>query len=433
MPYKEEIDDDIDAESVDSESSNESIFNETSVACQLKDLQTGIERRQLLLSKLLHDKEGTGFAKNLLHNEDRVNTFLLSRLGEQLHPSDDFKPSVKTSRPSSSMEDENTERIETIMIEFIKKCITFEVQYTLPGLISLITHCSLYLSIHGCLNIFLEYLCDRGIVYLFGWHIRENAFDCTKHEQMFYVIYLIFGCIVARITGSIWAWNDNELFQRRLKAELKSRKSRRDGKWIRCFEVRGKSKRKWGSRWKLFMDSFTFFVVYIAVDKLLLKDFVYYVLDTRASVLQGMPSRSLDNHGARIDQCSNLDSINNSISAEECPNTCAQNVEYVSDIVNWLEYKNRCRWVEKEQLSDDEVDGDKFRPWYQHIEKWKQIINDKDEEYLLENISYKTYYELVGDPSSHFIDPYLENVFYMTLTAGGFGVLWVLDAPFLLI
>jgi hypothetical protein len=102
--------------------------------------------------------------------------------------------------------------------------------------------------------------------------------------------------------------------------------------------------------------------------------------------------------------------------------------------MNWIENKNRCRWIEKEtDEEEDEKEWAKVRPWKQHDEEWKQWINEQDEKYLIDKVSYKTYYELVGDPGSQFIDPHRENIFFVALTLVGFGVLLCLGAPFLLI
>lgn len=387
--------------------------------------------------KLLSRKEGTEIAKTLQGDENRVNSYLLESLREQIQSqSEESKPSVVSSRSSSSTVKEDKQSRHGGRIQTIKRCIARELQFTLPGAISLLTHCSLYLTIYLCINKMLEWICDKGIIYLYGWHISENAFDCTKHEVVFNIGCVILGCCMARWTGSIWDWNENESFHQRLKAEMNSRpKSSWDVKMIRWFRGKGKHKSKWGPRWKLFIDSVSFFIAYIAVDKLLIRDFSTYLLDTRATILEGMPSRQLKT-GMDVGQCSN---IVNTTTNDTCTNAIGSQIqkedeEFISDVMNWLENNNRCRWVEKDSdEEEDEDEGAKFRPWRQHDEEWKQLINEKDEQYLIEKVSYKTYYELVGDPSSQFVDPHLEDVFIFALTIGGFGVLLCLGAPFLLI
>jgi hypothetical protein len=436
MPTKQEVQEDTSSEDSSSSSSTASSDDESvdeSSAIDEAELLDSIKQRQRLLSKLLQDKEGTEFAKLLYENEERVNSFLLESLRAQLQSqSDSSKPFAISSRANSSTQN-NIHDNENVF-QSIRQIITRELRFTIPGIIALITHCSLYLSIYGCLNKLAEWICDKAIIYLFGWHIHENAFDCSKHEQIFHLGGLLVACCLARLTGSIWAWNDNEAFQQRLKSDFKSRsRSSWDVRTIHWFEGRGAYKRnKWGPRWKFFLDIFSFFLAYIAVDKIIVHDFASYVLDRRSVILEGMPSRQLklnavvDEHGV-INQCSNIDSSN-----ETCSKSVVQE-EFISDVMNWIENRNRCRWIEKEPDDEEEEDESKFRPWGQHEEEWKQLLNEQDEKYLVEKVSYKTYYELVGDPSAQFVDPYLENVFFVALTVGGFGVLGLLGSPFLLI
>lgn len=439
MPTKHEKEDD--TSSVDSESSSSSSSDDESISDQLSshdlsELLQSIEFRKRFLSNFLNGQEGCEFAKTLFDHEEQVNSFLLSSLRDQLQ-TNETKPAAVSSRSNSSTQDHHTNNDQS-KLKNITRFISREIQYTTPGLLLLLTHCSLYLSIYGCLNQFLEWLCDKGIIYLFGWHISENAFDCTNHERVFHFSCLIFGCALGRVTGSIWAWNDNESYQRRLKREMKGRRRNSwDARLVRWFEGKGEHKKsKWGPRLKLFIDSFSFFVAYIAVDRLLFRDFANYALDTRAAILEGMPSRQLKVGSAGgAGQCTNPD-LSNSASLQQCNTNAigAPKEEFISDIMNWLENRNRCRWVENESDDEDgEDEGTKVRPWKQHDEEWKQHINEKDEEYLMENVSYKTYYELVGDPTTQFVDPRRENVFFVVLTLGGFGVLLGMGAPFLLI
>ena len=442
MPHEKEVEDDTSSvyseSSSSSSSDDESMFDPCDAANELELLETDIEQRKTLLLKLLKGQEGSELAKSLQADEDRVNSFLLERLREQLQlQSEESKPSVVSSRSSSSTAEHDKLPRRGGITRSIKKTITRELQFTLPGTIALLTHCSLYLTIYICINKMLEWICDKGIIYLYGWHISENAFDCTKHEMVFNIGCVILGCCMARWTGSIWDWNENEAFHERLRAELNTRtKASWDMQMIRWFRGKGKHKSKWGPRWKLFIDSVSFFIAYIAVDKLLIRDFATYLLDTRATILEGMPSRQLKTGLYGVDQCNN---VVNATADDTCSNAMGnmmqkEKEEFISDVMNWLEHNNRCRWVEKESdEEEDEDEGAKFRPWRQHDEEWKQLMNEKDEQYLIEKVSYKTYYELVGDPSSQFVDPHLENVFCFALTIGGFGVLLALGAPFLLI
>ena len=419
-----------------SSSSASSLFSDDDHALdEMQLLERSIEQRKTLFAKLLQGKEGTEHAESIQKQEDIVNAYLLTGLKKLQARSNETK------HPSSTMKHSNGSSQSTI--QSIRQSVSRELQFTLPGIISLITHCSLYISIYGCVNKAIEWACDKCIIYLFGWHISENAFDCTYHERIFQLVCLALGCLLGRLTGSIWAWNENENFQQKLRGEMKSRSSNSscwDIQIIKWFEGKGKryKSRQWGRRCKLFLDTVSFFIAYVAVDRVLHRDIPSYTFNNRASILEGMPSRQVDvtntiNEDGAARQCVNLDNVNNA-SEQECTNRFAEQEEFVSDVINWLENSNRCGWIEKE--FNDEVDedgGSKFRPWRQHDEEWKQQINDMDEKYLLEKVSYKTYYELVGDPSSPFVDPHLENAYIYTSTVLGFGILTMMGAPFLLI
>jgi hypothetical protein len=436
-----------DTSSIASDSDSSSLFSddesvsssddEMSIAEEdIKLLEKGIEHRQKLFLKLLEGREETESAKNLRERELRVNYFLLKSLRIQLKRSEE--PTSSPIAPScldSSSHDDNA--VDTMRRVFVREC-----QFTVPGIISLITHCSLYLSIYGCLSKFIEWTCDKIIIYLTAWHISENAFDCSHHERLYHIVWLLIGIWMSRITGSIWAWNDNKTFQHKLKEQMHSRsKSSWDMQMTRWFAGKGRHKsKKWGPRMKLFLDTLSFFLVYLAVDRLLIRDFGDRALNSRSTILAGMPSRQLKTRVSGItdvdrgaDQCTLPESdASNDTAAELCLSSFIVQEDFTSDIMNWLENRNRCRWVE-EDAEDNEEDGEKIRAWPKQTDEWKQLINARDEQYLQENVSYKTYYELVGDPSAQFIDPVLETWFYLLLALGGFAVLFSMGSPFLLI
>ena len=416
-----------------SSSSASSLFADDDHALdEIQLLERSIEQRKTLLAKLLQGKEGTEHAEGIQEHEDIVNTYLLAGLKKLQSQSNVTKP------PTSTVKHLNGNSQSTM--QGIRHSISRELQFTLPGIISLLTHCSLYLSIYGCINKAIEWTCDKFIIHLFGWHISENAFDCTHHERIFQVVCLVMGCLLGRLTGSIWAWNENEEFQQKLRGEIKSHTSKWDIQIIRWFEGKGKryKSRQWGRQCKLILDTISFFIAYVAVDRVLHRDFPTYAFDNRAGILEGMPSRQVDvtntiNNSEAVRRCDNLDNMNNT-SEQECSNRFAEQEEFVSDVINWIENSNRCGWIEKEVNDEEGVDeGSKFRPWRQYDEEWKQQINEMDEKYLLEKVSYKTYYELIGDPSSQFVDPHLEDVYMYTSTVIGFGILTMMGAPFLLI
>ena len=129
MPQEQEVEDD--TSSVYSESSSslssddESIFDPHDAANELKLLEEGIKLRKALLLKLLSRKEGTEIAKTLQGDENRVNSYLLESLREQIQSqSEESKPSVVSSRSSSSTVEEDKQsrhggRIQTIKLDKI--------------------------------------------------------------------------------------------------------------------------------------------------------------------------------------------------------------------------------------------------------------------------------------------------------------------------
>eukprot|EP00804_Cyclotella_cryptica_P027450 CCRYP_008861-RA/>CCRYP_008861-RA protein AED:0.11 eAED:0.11 QI:0/-1/0/1/-1/1/1/0/445 len=445
MSEKKIVEDDASSVASSSSSSSSSLLSKDNDAIsdgdepnnfshEMKLLRDGIKHREKILRRILLGKEGTTFAKMLSESEDLVNAHLLESLRNHLQsPSRESKSSVISSRTQASTQG---------FLRAVKNFVIREFRFTLPGYISLITHCSLYLSIYGCLSKLTDSICDYIIINFTGWHIKENAFDCTQHERFFYVICLVMGCVMARMTGSIYAWNENESFQQQLKAAMRSRSKSWDVKVVNWFSGKGNHSSKWRPRLKSMLDTFGFFLMYISIDRLLLHDFARNVLDSRAIVLDGMPSRQLkrvgssipslgDEHEA-IGQCVSF-YIDNDSSKEECLNSFAIPDDFTSDVINWLENKNRCGWIEKEGQYDEEDATSKVRAWRQHNEEWKQSINEQDELYLISNVSDRTWYELVGDPSAQFIDPQRENIFLVTLTLGGFAVLFCMGSPFILI
>lgn len=409
--------------------------DEPIIAHEIKLLEDGINHRRKMLRRFLRGKEGTTFAKMLRDSEDRVNAHLLENLRARIQSrSKESKSSVTISRSGASSQD---------LLRAIKNVLMREFRFTLPGCISLITHCSLYLSIYGCLSKLVDHVCHCMIIHLTGWHFKDNSFDCTWHERMFHIMCVLIGCCMARLTGSIYHWNENELFQQQLKAEMKSRsKSSWDVQIVHWFSGKGKRNSHWRPRLKCVLDTLGFFMIYISVDALLLHDFARFALDSRALILDGMPSRQLkrkvsttpslvDGHAA-LDQCTNLEYDNESSTAV-CLNLFSMPEDFTTDVINWLENKNRCGWTEKEAQGVEEDSTNKVRAWRQHDEEWKQSINEQDEAYLMSNVSYKAWYELVGDPSANLIDSNRENIFLVVLTLGGFAVLLCLGSPFILI
>lgn len=176
----------------------------------MHQLQCEIHSRQKLLTKILRGKEGTAYATMIQNQETLVNSQLLDRMrmkGREPIAATDGRTSLKSA-------------IHSILLD--------EYYHTLPGAMSLILHCVLYITTYALIVKFVNLLCDILIIVFTGWDIKTNDFDCTLHEHAFHAILLILSLLASRITGAIYDWNDNKLYQRRIAFQLRN-------KWILNF------------------------------------------------------------------------------------------------------------------------------------------------------------------------------------------------------
>lgn len=421
----------------------------------MEAFQCEIRSRQRLLTKLLRGKEGTAYARMLLNQEECVNEHLLEMLRKERGtplPSSSQSKLTRTNAARSTLNDQSPLRT---VHHFLLK----EINHVFPGYISLIFHCSLYVTIYGLISRCLAKLCDRTIIFLTGWHVVDNNFDCTVHERVFYFVCLIVSLLLQRMTGVLYDWNDERVYQKRLKVVLRNdwhlkTWDVRTLNWFRGGDIgnehevirRGKSnnssiKRKLGPMVKYWLDMISFFVCYLAIDHFVgvgMKSFA----NTRESLLEGLPSRQMRNQSSGIMPTDSVDQqcrvVGNpaEIVAGECTNVLTREPQYISDVWIWAQNNIRCGnndvFNEEAGAVKDSEDGS-FFAWRQYTDERRQTMNRRDDEYIRSKISDDAYYSFIGDPSTWFLDPKLEQAYLISMTVIGFGVLSWLGCPLLLI
>jgi len=421
--------------------------NETS---QLQELQNEISSRQRLLSKLLRGKEGSLYSSLVQEQEEMVNSKLLGK-----------EAASETSSSPTALQ-----RIKSILVD--------ECYHTLPGAFSLIIHCLLYVTVYAIISKSLTKLCDVTIIFFTSWDAHTNWFDSTNHELVFYAIVLFFSLVAARLTGVIFDWNENRMYQKRVAFQVrnkwymkcfdtklmdyfhegalsnkyeKNNDSNTDNMAVEGREARQSNKKKWGPKIKYVLDLFSFFICYKCVDSFV-STYLYLGSEITDSVLQNLPSRQLQE-----ERDAHLVATGFSYA---CPSvTSALDNPYAKDMLNWIasleieseEAKNwitnakKCGWsndmdkvevhsdIEEEKEEEEEEEED-ARPTFL---RQRRIMSAQDDKYLQATISREAYYDLVGDPNPRFFDPDKEMFFLLTSTTVCFGLLYALGIPFLLI
>ena len=416
--------------------------NETS---QLQELQNEISSRQRLLSKLLRGKEGTLYASIVQEQEEMVNSQLLGK--------DDA--SETSSSPTA------LQRIKSILVD--------EYYHTLPGAFSLIVHCLLYVTVYAIISKSLTKLCDVTIIYFTGWDANKNWFDSTNHELVFYAILLFFSLAAARVTGVIFDWNENRMYQKRVAFQVRNKwymkcfdtklmdyfhegalanqyekknGSNADNKAIEGGNARQSNKKKWGPKIKYVLDLFSFFICYKCVDSFV-TTYLYLGSEITDSVLQNLPSRQLqeerDAHLVATGfsyACPSVTSALDNPYAKDMLNWIASLEIESEEAKNWLTNAKKCGWsndmdkVEVHSDLEEEEEEEEASPTFL---RQRRIMSAQDDKYLQATISREAYYDLIGDPNPRFSDPDKEMFFLLTSTTVCFGLLYALGIPFLLI
>lgn len=422
--------------------------NETS---QLQELQNEISSRQRLLSKLLRGKEGSLYSSLVQEQEEMVNSQLLSGKDD----------ASETSSPPTALQ-----RIKSILVD--------EYYHTLPGAFSLIIHCLLYVTVYAIISKSLTKLCDVTIIFFTGWDANVNWFDSTNHELVFYAIVLFFSLVAARLTGVIFDWNENRMYQKRVafqvrnkwymkcfdtklmdyfhegalsnKYDTKNNDSNTDNMAVEGGKARHSNKKKWGPKIKYVLDLFSFFICYKCVDSFV-STYMYLGSEITESVLQNLPSRQLqeerDAHLVATGfsyACPSVTSALDNPYAKDMLNWIASMEIESEEAKNWLTNAKKCGWSSEmnkveghsnlEEEKDEEEEEEDASPTFL---RQRRIMSAQDDKYLQATISREAYYDLIGDPNPRFFDPDKEMFFLLTSTTVCFGLLYAFGIPFLLI
>lgn len=466
---KETWDTDTDDESISfgssSSSSEESsasdipvaVLNEESTT-QLQQLQSEISHRRRLLAKLLRGKEGSAYALMVQGQEDFVNSRLLDK--------------ESNDAAANATDDTSNTRRRQDPIRTIKSMLMDEYYHTLPGAFSLVIHCLLYVTVYAIISKLTSWLCDVTILYIRGWGGNTNWFDCTNYEHLFYGIVLILSLIASRVTGIVFDWNENRVYQKRVAFQVRNKWYLKcwDALWMNFFhggelqekydnntkanncisercekEKTVQHKRKiWGPRIKYVLDLISFFVCYKCVDY-----FVYSLGSVPSSditelVLEKLPSRQLQEQSSGVHSvetgvsyaCESVMKALDNPYAVDMLNMIASSPLQSDEARNMILNANKCGWSSGiETVAEEEEDGDHH---YDVLgitgdDLWGHTISALDNKYIQEALSDGAYYDLVGDPNPRIFDPAMEMMFLIASSSICFGLLYAFDIPFMLI
>ncbi|KAL9186581.1 hypothetical protein ACHAXT_005819 [Thalassiosira profunda] len=415
---------------------------------RIKTLETEIAQRQNELTTLVGSREGSAYADMLKRHEDCVNAHLQRRIT-------DFHPDLLQSHEPPKLERSNKQLIQNTFLH--------EYHHTLPGFLSMILHCLLYITLYGFVAK-LTHIVGEEIFGSDEWDVIHNNYDDINEKNLFYMGAIVLSFVVARVTGGVHDWNESRAYRRKWRFHARNR-------WhLQCWDMpiinwfsggdvsemysehaqnsSTRTSNKWGPRLKSVLDIFSFFLLYCSVDHFVTEMGPKSLLNVRDTVLEGLPSRQLHLQWTR----SSMNDMQQCVGGgdKECPNVAMTEADFMSDIMSWILNSNRCGWGPDDngkadssfQMPDNEsmlfpaskgTAPKLFRPWKQPDDEWRRTLNVRDDEYLRANLSLDSYYSLVGDPYACFTDPVTELVFHAVITGISFGCMHWLEVPFLLI
>lgn len=357
---------------------------------QLQQLQSEIRARQKQLTKIIRGWEGTSYATMIQDQEELVNSHLLAR---RMGRVTSVAPAAV--RMSGSA-------IRSVFLD--------EVYHTLPGAMSLIVHCILYITTYSLTVKFVNLLCDGVIIYFTGWDIKENDFDTTLHEHLFHATLLIVSLLASRITGAIYDWNDNKKYQKRIAFQVRNKWILKywDARLLNYFcsdctrekygdEVVGcqggdagkkqNERKKMLSGWrvKYMIDLFSFFCCYKCIDHFLYTLGLFPMSDITDTVWGNLPSRQKlspvqpllhhrswysSNSSAILDVAFDERQTRNGETygvSYACPNVMsAFENPYTLDILNWI--------------ARMELESDELKNWIANAKNcgWSGVAGEED-------------------------------------------------------
>lgn len=429
----------------------------------VQSLQNKIIEQQKQLKKLLKENKGAAHGEIFRGREDSAKSHL------------DTDPDVPRQRQYLTLWQDS--------LLWVLNCFLYEYYYSFPACMVMVAHCFLYNVLGNAIGRITENVCTNVISFVSGWHFVDNHFDPTNHYATCFLVVILFSMILARLTGAIFAWNDNEEYQRRLDKQLRNRW--RMGCWDvhimswfsgdemgKTYERKRKGAtdhlkgNKWGPRIKLILDVLSFFVCYSGVSYF--ADVWVYakILDMKDSILEGLPSRNLHQQCTKQkgnekggDLCIGVVSGDDGTTAGHINSNNLNGMPFVSDVFNWATNADRCAgWASfGEEKYGEEGNGEydlctpgvgsktcvrsdvtemtpkKAYPWKRANAEWSQRMNLLDDEYLRASISSQSYYSFVGDPHGFFISDERDMIFQATIITVGFAGLHWFEIPFLLL
>jgi hypothetical protein len=421
-----------------------------------------ISRRQKQLSKLLRGIEGSAYANAFIRWEEMVNANLSllevkvetnnshpNTMGEEVI---DFTTSPSSSLEASNPRFDNADSSSILRHHrwMVRDVIFDEYYHTLPASFSLLLHCTLYIVLYSLI---------------------ANIVDTLKFENnnvdMYYFTIMLVSLCMSRMTGNVYNWNDNTIYQKRIDFQLRNKwylklwdvklRNFLEGDAIRSrYEkntsslCEGQRRKIWGRRIKVVLDCCSFFLCYKSVEH-----FIGRVVPVPSSLLPSMQG------GGGGESSSSVVHQRHDVS-HACPSVMsALDNPYTLDILNsvsklevqteemkgWITNAKNCGWSDassgKKKINDLHV-GDKVEGnWHMEGVYYPGIIVEiTNDDYSVivrydDNGSFETLstdnVRRVSDKYAKFVDQVKEPMFLVTVTVTCLGLLYAYDIPFLLI
>ena len=445
---------------------------------EIRSLEREIESRRRRLDTLVSKQKGEGktdqsrYARMLRRYEDRANYLLRSRAGASEH--DDGS----SSQPRQQPRRQSPPSRFAALVESVQDSLLHEVHHTFPAFASLVVHCLVWISMWSLLSNIVYEIAEFTIKTIGGWNLTDMYYDASSQEAMFYTFAIVVSYFLARVTGSLYEWNDRRDYVRRVKFHARNR-------WVLgCWDARlmdwfdggetgrthgpqgaateGEEGRRGLSRLlgpsaKRLIDAFGFVLAYYSISRLVELGLAGLSSERRGEILDGLPSRVLAREmsdgasasNAREMVCREILGTNE----DSLPGTCPESFDetmFVTDVWNWVSNHNRCGWVAQwddsyaeSSVAEDEWADDstatnargdgmaskitgrglgEFKPWGDEgstPDAWLHELNKKDDAYLRSVLSDGDYLYLMGDPTSVFEENRWQRMLMVVTLAGG--------------
>jgi len=446
---------------------------------EIRSLEREIESRRRRLNALVSSQKGDGsndesrYGRMLSRYEDRANSLLRSRVGASELDDGDGSQSRQQPRRQTL-----PPRIAALL-ESAQDSLLHEVHHTFPAFASFVVHCLVWISTYAFLSGIVYNIGEFTVKKIGGWNLTDRHYDASSQEAMFYTFAIVVSYFMARMTGSLYEWNDRRDYNRRVRFHARNR-------WVLgCWDSRltdwfdggetgrthglpgtgtegeeGRARRlsrRLGPSAKTLIDAFGFVLAYYSINRLVELGMAGLSSNRRGEILDGLPSRVLARHmrdGASTSYASELvcgDILGTNEDGSVPPGTCLESFDetmFVTDAWNWVSNHNRCGWVAQlAELDDSSAEGGgveettaanalgdgmastitgralgEFKPWGDEgsaPDAWLRELNRKDDAYLRSVLSDDNYLDLMGDPTAVFHDDGWQDILMVVLAVGG--------------